>query len=203
MPLPSQVASQAASQAVKASCVGIRFSPACYERGMTNAPERQAIQGKPAIQGKVESFDLDHTKVQAPYVRLAGKQTTPSGDTISKYDMRLLQPNKGALPTGALHTLEHLLVTGLRGRLERVVDVSPMGCRTGFYMAVVDEPNEEAILQAFQGALEDVATYDHVPAQSELECGNAADHDLEGAKRYAKEVLDKGLKVQETITIQR
>ncbi|MFC6616508.1 S-ribosylhomocysteine lyase [Deinococcus radiophilus] len=155
------------------------------------------------IKGKVESFDLDHTQVKAPYVRLAGTQTTPGGDTISKYDLRLLQPNQGALPTGALHTLEHLLVTGLRGRLENVVDVSPMGCRTGFYMAVVDRPDPAAIMDVFRGALEDVATYDQVPAQSELECGNARDHDLEGAKRYAAQVLDQGLHVQESVYIQR
>ncbi len=158
---------------------------------------------KTPVKGKVESFDLDHTKVKAPYVRLAGTQITPKGDTISKYDLRLLQPNRDALPTGALHTLEHLLVTGLRGRLERVVDVSPMGCRTGFYMAVIDEPQPEKIMDAFRGALEDVATYDAVPAQSELECGNYRDHDLEGAKRYAQQVLDQGLHVQESVYIER
>lgn len=162
-----------------------------------NSPERTAVKGK------VESFELDHTKVKAPYVRLAGTQTTPRGDTISKYDLRLLQPNQDALPTGALHTLEHLLVTGLRGRLNNVVDVSPMGCRTGFYMAVIDEPQPEKIMQVFQEALADVSTYTSVPGRSELECGNARDHDLEGAKRYAAQVLDQGLHVQDTIYLER
>lgn len=189
-------------------CLSVVLPALCYISRMTqdatnqNPAQHAPTEGGP-IKGKVESFDLDHTQVRAPYVRLAGTQTTPSGDTISKYDLRLLQPNQDALPTGALHTLEHLLVTGLRGRLNHVVDVSPMGCRTGFYMAVVDQPQPEQILQAFQGALEDVSTYTSVPAQSELECGNARDHDLEGAKRYADQVLQQGLHVQESVYIQR
>ncbi|MDO4263409.1 MAG: S-ribosylhomocysteine lyase [Deinococcus sp.] len=170
---------------------------------MTQDTPTQNAGERSAVKGKVESFDLDHTRVKAPYVRLAGTQTTPSGDTISKYDLRLVQPNQDALPTGTLHTLEHLLVTGLRGRLDRVVDVSPMGCRTGFYMAVIDPPQPEAIMQVFREALEDVGTYTSVPAQSELECGNARDHDLEGAKRYAAQVLEQGLHVQESVYIQR
>ena len=32
----------------------------------------------------VESFRLDHTKVRAPYVRLAGVKMTPKGDRIEK-----------------------------------------------------------------------------------------------------------------------
>ena len=42
---------------------------------------------------KVASFDLDHTRVRAPYVRLAGHYTGPSGDVVSKFDLRLVQPN--------------------------------------------------------------------------------------------------------------
>ena len=53
---------------------------------------------------RVESFELDHNTVKAPYVRLAG--TEQNGDAlVEKYDLRFLQPNKDALPTGALHTL--------------------------------------------------------------------------------------------------
>ena len=41
----------------------------------------------------VESFNLDHTKVAAPYVRLAGTKTGAKGDEIYKYDLRFTQPN--------------------------------------------------------------------------------------------------------------
>ncbi|MCI1902229.1 MAG: S-ribosylhomocysteine lyase, partial [Bifidobacteriaceae bacterium] len=48
----------------------------------------------------VESFQLDHTKVKAPYVRFITVEEGPHGDKISNYDIRLVQPNKTAIPTG-------------------------------------------------------------------------------------------------------
>lgn len=152
----------------------------------------------------VESFDLDHTKVRAPYVRLAGVKTTPRGDKISKYDLRLLQPNQAAIDPAAIHTLEHLLAGYLRDHLQDVVDVSPMGCRTGMYMAVIGEPDEQGVLTAFQAALEDTVAHDRpIPGVSELECGNYRDHDLEAAREHARAALRQGLRVQETILLQR
>lgn len=156
------------------------------------------------LMANVESFDLDHTKVQAPYVRLAGVKTTPRGDHISKYDLRLLQPNQAAIDPAALHTLEHLLAGYLRDHIQDVVDVSPMGCRTGMYMAVIGEPDEQGVLQAFQSALEDTAAHDRpIPGVSELECGNYRDHDLVTARRHARDALDQGLKVQQTVLLER
>ncbi|GGS05911.1 S-ribosylhomocysteine lyase [Deinococcus sedimenti] len=152
----------------------------------------------------VESFDLDHTKVQAPYIRLAGVKTTPRGDSISKYDLRLLQPNQAEIEPAALHTLEHLLAGYLRDHLSDVVDVSPMGCRTGMYMAVIGEPDEPGVLRAFEAALRDTAAHDRpIPGVSELECGNYRNHDLQGARQHAADALAQGLKVQETILLQR
>lgn len=152
----------------------------------------------------VESFDLDHTRVSAPYVRLAGVKTTPRGDFVSKYDLRLLQPNQGAIAPPAIHTLEHLLAGYLRDHLADVLDVSPMGCRTGMYMAVIGEPDEAAVLTAFTAALEDTAAHDRpIPGVSELECGNYRDHDLAAARRHAREALDQGLKIQPTILLER
>lgn len=152
----------------------------------------------------VESFDLDHTKVRAPYIRLAGLKRTPHGDAISKYDLRLLQPNAGAIEPAAVHTLEHLLAGYLRDHLKDVVDVSPMGCRTGVYMAVIGEPDEAGVLSAFEAALQNVADHDlPIPGVSELECGNYRDHDLEAARQHARDALGSGLKIQPTILIER
>ncbi len=149
-----------------------------------------------------ESFRLDHKKVRAPYVRLAGVKQTPRGDTIEKYDLRFAQPNQEALGTGAIHTLEHLLATYLRSHLEGVVDISPMGCRTGFYLVVLGEPGPQRVLEAFQATLQDVLNHaEPVPGVSELECGNYQDHDPVGAKAWAQRVLDTGLHIQETIEI--
>ncbi|MCX7601336.1 MAG: S-ribosylhomocysteine lyase [Meiothermus sp.] len=149
-----------------------------------------------------ESFRLDHQKVQAPYVRLAGVKETPRGDRIEKYDLRLAQPNREALDTGAVHTLEHLLATYIRSHLEGVVDLSPMGCRTGFYLVVLGEPGPHKVLEAFRATLKDVVNHtEPVPGVSELECGNYRDHDPEGARAWARRVLETGLHIQETIEI--
>ena len=46
-------------------------------------------------QMNVESFNLDHTKVKAPYVRLAGVVAGINGDEIRKYDLRSANQIKG------------------------------------------------------------------------------------------------------------
>lgn len=83
---------------------------------------------------QVESFTLDHTKVKAPYVRLIAKEQGTKGDVIANYDLRFVQPNEKEIPTGALHTLEHLLADLLRDRIDGIIDISPFGCRTGFHL---------------------------------------------------------------------
>lgn len=139
--------------------------------------------------GLVESFTFDHTKVKAPFVRLSELFTTPSGDIISKYDLRFTQPNADIMPTGAVHALEHLMAGFLRAELEGVLDFSPMGCRTGFYLLHQGESDKQTIAQAFMKALEKVLQADAVPAANEVQCGNYRDISLFGAKEYAKQVL--------------
>ena len=151
---------------------------------------------------KVESFNLDHSKVHAPYVRVAGRHTTAHGDVISKWDLRFSQPNQEFLVSGAMHTLEHLLAGGLRDELPGVMDLSPMGCRTGFYMVLDGDPSAETVMQALKktlGRIKDFAG--PIPGSSELECGNYRDHNLQNAKDWAKKVLEQGLIVQETVRI--
>ncbi|GAB5603859.1 S-ribosylhomocysteine lyase [Thermus sp. FJN-A] len=151
---------------------------------------------------EVESFALDHTKVVAPYVRLAGRKPV-GGGVVEKYDLRLAQPNREALPTAALHTLEHLLAGYLRDHLPGVIDLSPMGCRTGFYLVAEGPLDEERVLVALERALRDVLTHvGEVPGASLRACGNYRDHDLKGAKAWAEKVLRQGLRVQPTVPLQ-
>ena len=154
----------------------------------------------------VESFDLDHTRVRAPYVRLAGRKQGPQGDRISKWDLRLVQPNVQEIPTGPLHTIEHLLAGFLRDALDGsgadVIDASPMGCRTGFYLTVIGEPDGEAVRDAFDVALADVAGHEGaIPGCSPERCGNWRDHSLPGARAWAQAVRDRGIVVQETVLL--
>lgn len=139
----------------------------------------------------VDSFNLDHTKVTAPFVRLASRKTGKKGDVVSKFDIRFCQPNKEFMPTGAIHTLEHLIAEYIRDEMDNVIDLSPMGCRTGFYFTVFGEENEEDITKHLLNVLKKVAVWDkEIPATNEVECGNYRDHDLEGAKSYAKKWVD-------------
>ncbi|AGB40828.1 LuxS protein involved in autoinducer AI2 synthesis [Halobacteroides halobius DSM 5150] len=138
---------------------------------------------------EVESFKLDHRKVDAPYVREAGKIITPSGDVIKKYDLRLMQPNQGAISTAALHSLEHLLAKYMRQRIDNIIDLSPMGCRTGFYLSKIGETSLETIEEALVTSLQEVLATKEVQATTAKECGNYRDHSLFGAKEYAQQVL--------------
>jgi len=136
----------------------------------------------------VESFGLDHTKVKTPYVRAAGRKTGVKGEVVTKFDIRFMQPNKEYMNTGGIHTLEHLMAEYIRDELDGVIDMSPMGCRTGFYLVVFGEPTEKFIAEKIRNVLVKVAAWDPaeaVPGVDPVMCGNFLDHDLVEAKRLA------------------
>ncbi|MDW0118518.1 S-ribosylhomocysteine lyase [Sporosarcina thermotolerans] len=139
----------------------------------------------------VESFNLDHTKVKAPFVRLAGVKEGVNGDVIRKYDIRFCQPNQEHLEMPAIHSLEHMMAEFSRNHSDKIVDISPMGCQTGYYMALINHDDYEDVLDLLEKTLKDVLTADEVPACNEVQCGWAASHSLEGAKEAAKKMLDK------------
>lgn len=146
----------------------------------------------------VESFTLDHTRVKAPYVRLIAREEGARGDTISNFDLRLVQPNQNAIPTAGLHTIEHLLASLLRDRLDGVIDCSPFGCRTGFHLITWGTPEVEDVVRALTESLQAIAediTWDEVPATDALSCGNYRDHSLFSAKEWARTVLDQGISI--------
>lgn len=146
---------------------------------------------------KVESFELDHTKVRAPYVRLASLEEGPRGDIVAKYDLRFITPNKGAISTGGMHTLEHLLAMYIRDELDGIIDISTMGCRTGFYLTKFGKTPLPEVKEALEKALEKVMKAEEVPAANEIQCGNFRDHSLEDAKEVAQKVLREGLNLLE------
>lgn len=143
----------------------------------------------------IESFTLDHTKVQAPYVRLIDTESGEHGDIISNYDVRLCQPNQEEIPTGAMHTLEHLLALYLRPRVPGYIDCSPFGCRTGFHLLCWKEHDPQDIAVALKESLQEIVktTWEQVPGTKEKECGNYRDHSLFGAQEWAKKILEKGI----------
>ncbi|GAF40495.1 S-ribosylhomocysteinase LuxS [Agrilactobacillus composti DSM 18527 = JCM 14202] len=145
---------------------------------------------------KVESFTLDHTKVKAPYVRLITEETGPKGDLISNYDLRLVQPNENAIPTAGLHTIEHLLASLLRDRMDGVIDCSPFGCRTGFHLIMWGQHSTTEVAKALKSSLEAIANdikWEDVPGTTIYSCGNYRDHSLFSAKEWSKKIVSEGI----------
>ena len=139
----------------------------------------------------VESFNLDHTKVAAPFIRLADRKELPHGDTLVKYDIRFKQPNAEHLEMPAVHSLEHMFAEHARNHADNVIDFGPMGCQTGFYVSLLNEPDYQTALNLIEDTLKDVLNATEVPACNEVQCGWAASHSLDGAKALAQKLLDK------------
>ncbi|MDR1591529.1 MAG: S-ribosylhomocysteine lyase [Prevotellaceae bacterium] len=147
------------------------------------------------INSHIESFELDHDLVKAPYVRLIARESGPQGDVISNFDIRFAQPNVSALDTSSIHTLEHCLAGLLRDRIGGLIDISPFGCLTGFHAIFWGAPAVEDVIRAFESALEAILDFKEtdVPGISRRQCGNYKMHSLFGAKEWAKEILKQGI----------
>ena len=147
----------------------------------------------------VESFELDHTIVKAPYVRLISEEVGPKGDIITNFDIRLIQPNENSIDTGGLHTIEHLLAKLIRQRIDGLIDCSPFGCRTGFDMIMWGKQDPTEIAKVIKSSLEAIAneiTWEDVPGTTIESCGNYKDHSLHSAKEWAKLILEQGISDQ-------
>ena len=138
----------------------------------------------------VESFNLDHRAVSAPYVRLADHKTLPAGDTLSKYDVRFTQPNKGHLGMKAVHSIEHMTAHHMRNHTDALIDFSPMGCQTGFYaLTLGTEPAD--FVQILADTMQDLLDATEVPAANEVQCGWGANHSLEEAQTAVAAFLER------------
>jgi len=148
----------------------------------------------------LDSFTVDHTIMPAPAVRKAKGMKSPSGDDITVFDLRFVKPNKDILSSKGIHTLEHLFAGFIREHLNskkvEIIDVSPMGCRTGFYMSVLGKPKESKVAAAWLLAMEDVLKVKHkkdIPELNKYQCGTYKMHSLKDAKKIANNVLKKGV----------
>ncbi len=153
---------------------------------------------------EVESFTLDHTAVHAPYIRLIQTEHGPGGDAISNFDVRFVQPNEGEIPTAGLHTIEHLLASLLRDRLDGVIDISPFGCRTGFHLICWGEPRVADVVSAVRESLTEIAeniTWEQIPGVDAISCGNYRDHSLHSAREWSKRILDQGISLDPFVRV--
>ncbi|GAA2245154.1 hypothetical protein GCM10010401_18060 [Rarobacter faecitabidus] len=137
----------------------------------------------------VESFNLDHRFVTPPYIRVADRKELPHGDALTKFDVRFTQPNSAHLEMPAVHSLEHLFAEHSRNHSDRVVDFSPMGCQTGFYLLLSGHWEAAAAADLVAATLQDILHASEVPAANEIQCGWGANHSLAGAQAAAAEFL--------------
>ena len=146
---------------------------------------------------RIASFSIDHDKLE-PGIYVS----RIDGDVIT-YDIRMKKPNAGDyLSNGALHTFEHLFATYARNSefADSIIYVGPMGCRTGFYFLVRDTMSKADTLKLVRESFEFISKFEgDIPGATRKECGNYREHDLEGAKAVAKDMI----LVLENVTVER
>ncbi|HHB95055.1 MAG TPA: S-ribosylhomocysteine lyase [Campylobacterales bacterium] len=148
----------------------------------------------------LDSFTVDHTKMIAPAVRVAKRMKTPSEDDITVFDLRFCKPNEDKLSVKGIHTLEHLFAGFMRDHLNsdsvEIIDISPMGCRTGFYMSLLGKPKKKEVAKAWEKSMKDVLkvkSQKEIPELNIYQCGTYKMHSLDDAKEIAQKVLKQGI----------
>lgn len=136
---------------------------------------------------KIASFTVNHDKLQkGMYI------SRIDGDVVT-YDIRMKKPNGGDyLGNGELHTFEHLFATYARNSeyADQVIYVGPMGCRTGFYLLLRDMVSEEDVIRLVKEAFAFISEFEgEIPGSKRIECGNYLEHDPEGARKTAADML--------------
>jgi S-ribosylhomocysteine lyase len=114
-------------------------------------------------------------------------------EDITTYDIRMKDPNTGDyLTNSAIHTIEHIFKTYLRGTEfgDNIVYFGPMASRTGFYLltrSLSDNYSIQLIKDGFQYISE---FWGRIPKISHTECANCLEHNLPQAKEEAKDFLE-------------
>ncbi|MCR1811450.1 S-ribosylhomocysteine lyase [Sulfurospirillum sp. hDNRA2] len=152
----------------------------------------------------LDSFCVDHVKMPAPAVRVAKTMKTPHGDAITVFDLRFCKPNQAILPERGIHTLEHLFAGFMRNHLNgegvEIIDISPMGCRTGFYMSLIGTPEPQRVVDAWAASMQDilhVKSENDIPELNVYQCGTYTMHSLQEAHDIATTILSTSIGVMD------
>ena len=142
---------------------------------------------------KIPSFTIDHNLLDRG-VFVSRQDTTPSGDVITTFDVRMTLPNREpALDPKALHAMEHLAATFLRNHPDwasRIVYWGPMGCCTGNYLVVMGDYTSEDIISLLRETMAFVAEFEgEIPGATARDCGNYTFMDLEAARQADRRYL--------------
>ena len=139
----------------------------------------------------LDSFTVDHTRMEAPAVRVAKKMNTPHGDEITVFDLRFCVPNQEVMPERGIHTLEHLFAGFMRDHLNgngvEIIDMSLIGT-----------PDEQRVADAWKAAMADVLKVkdqNQIPELNVYQCGTYTMHSLEEAQDIARHIIERDVRI--------
>ena len=136
--------------------------------------------------------ELDHRLLKVPSIKLRSARSGSNGDAVYCVDLRIRRPNADEyLSATELHSIEHFLLAGFQRHLpESFLSVGIMGCRTGFYLVLLNQGSAQRICEALEDSLIDVQNATAVPYARIEQCGDFRNHSLELARKLALEVLE-------------
>jgi S-ribosylhomocysteine lyase len=118
------------------------------------------------------------------------------------FDFRVRTPNTQLLSPKVTHSLEHLFAVALRTEFEEhqrdlsVIDVSPMGCRTGFYLTILNPRGTlplGRIAASIRSMLDIALEIESLPGARRETCGAFEEHDLEGARSEIRRLVGESI----------
>ena len=135
----------------------------------------------------IESFKKDHTKIIAPSINLSATYEK-DGVMVVKFDIRLVTPNTTYIDDKTMHSMEHLLATAFKQEFQDdMIDLSPMGCKTGFYFtAFICLDMKTRIRKAIKKA-----STVRIPKPTKKNCGSYLLHNIEGARVFLERIADE------------
>lgn len=158
------------------------------------------------MENPVKSFNVDHVKL-LPGVYVSRVDYIGS-EAVTTFDVRLVKPlaqgeNPSRIPSiSGIHAFEHLGAYFFRSSDiwgPQTVYFGPMGCRTGCYVILKGEYSKATpelvsfltdftnFVINFDGTPTSQDAYLKIPGATAMQCGNYIDHDLDEAKKVAKE----------------
>ncbi len=118
------------------------------------------------------------------------------------FDLRFCVPNKEVMPERGIHTWSTCFAGFMRNHLNgkgvEIIDISPMGCRTGFYMSLIGTPDEQRVANAWKAAMEDVLKVqdqNQIPELNVYQCGTYQMHSLQEAQDIARSILERDVRI--------
>ncbi len=85
----------------------------------------------------------------------------------------------------------------LNGNGVEIIDISPMGCRTGFYMSLIGTPDEQRVADAESGdgRCAEGERSEPDPELNVYQCGTYTMHSLEEAQDIARHIIERDVRI--------